>query len=464
MQSIISHYVCRECGRVEEENTERCATCGAINSFEKCIYQENGGERTIARERRSFPSINVPSVPIKKLSDVKMQESVRYQTGLVEFDRVLGGGVMKGSSVLLGGEPGIGKSTLLLEVIGNISKEHSVVYISGEETDAQVKLRAERLQINSDKINLFSSTKLASIVDMLWRERPEVIVVDSLQTLSTGDIDSAPGTPGQIKACTAALTETIKLLGITIFIVAHINKDGTIAGPKFAEHLVDTVLYFENAEGMLRVVRASKNRYGSSDEVGVFVMGENGLSCVTDPSVAFAVERDGDIPPGIVNTAVVEGTRAMFVEIQVLCTPSKSQNRRIYSDKIDVGIVQRVLAILENQLNINLSFSDVYVNVAGGIRLTDRCIELPLAAAIYTSYINEPLKKKVVFYGELTLIGEVRKVQFLQKRTNTAKSMGYEWGVYAESNEKSDNTMYYSIKNLKDIKNIIKEINISKGE
>lgn len=459
MAKIVCYYVCSECGRVEEHYQDKCPQCGKSKTLEKSILQNTGSEKTIKREMRAYPSLNnIPSIPLKKLSDVQVIESIRFKTGLSEFDRVLGGGVMKGSSVLLGGEPGIGKSTLLLQTISNLSSDHSVIYISGEETDSQVKHRAERLGLNCDKINIFSSTKLASIVDLLWRERPDVIVVDSLQTLSTSDIDTSAGTGSQIKACTAAITETIKLLGITMFIVAHVTKDGSIAGPKFAEHLVDTVLYFESAEGLLRVIRASKNRYGSSDEIGVFVMGEHGLSCIDDPSTSFAVpKRQGSIPPGIVNTAVIEGSRALFVELQVLCTPSKGQNRRVYSDKIDSSLVQRVVAILENKTNINLGFSDIYVNVAGGIHLIDPAIELPLAVAIYTSYSNIEINKKVVYYGELTLIGEVRCPSFISKRNKIALSMGYNIGVY-QGNEEEREINVLNISTLGMLENVIKEL------
>ena len=462
MSKIVSHYVCSVCGRVEDQLLDVCPSCQKSGTFERSVYEGNIGSVAYRRERRSYPSVgNINSEPLKKLSEIKIFENVRFSTGLSEFDRVLGGGIMKGSSVLLGGEPGIGKSTLLLETISNISKDHSVVYISGEETASQVKSRAERLGVDTESINIFTSTRLSSIVDLLWRERPDVIVVDSLQTLATSDIDSPQGSSSQIKACTSSLTETIKLLGTTAFLVAHITKEGTIAGPKLAEHLVDTVLYFESAEGLLRTVRAQKNRYGSSDEVGVFIMGEKGLSCVSDPSLAFAVEREGDLPPGIVNTAVIEGTRAIFVELQVLSTPSKGQNRRIYSDKVDTSVVQRVVAILENQANINLGMSDIYVNVGGGMHLTDPQIELALAAAIYTSYTGISLKAKAVFFGELTLIGEIRKAQFIQKRVRVSSSMGYNIGVYkgvSEDEEDESDVHHIEISTLKDLKKIIDEL------
>lgn len=462
MAIINSAYICKKCGRIENSSLKICPSCGEEDSFERTIVERESNSRTFLRERRSFPS-NTTSEPLKKLSDVEVSESIRFSTGLSELDRVLGGGLMKGSSILLGGEPGIGKSTLMLQAIANISKEHSVVYVSGEETDEQVKIRADRLCLDTSSISLFSSTKLAPIVDMLWRERPTVVVIDSLQTLSTSDLDSAPGTQSQIKACTHTLTETVKLLGITMFLIAHINKDGAIAGPKFAEHLVDTVMYFENAEGLLRVVRTSKNRYGSSDEVGVFMMTEHGLSCVDDISKAFAVEREGDIPMGIVNTVVEEGTRAIFMEIQVLCTPLKGQNRRIFSDKIDVSVVQRVTAVLEGQLGINLSQNDIYVNVAGGLRLTDRALELALAVALYTSYNGIELKRKAVFYGELTLRGEVRKVQFLPKRDKCAESMGFFISVSPEEDEEckenSEGVSHYKLDKLEMLNDVIKRIN-----
>lgn len=461
MAKITSHYVCKKCGRVEETLHKICPICGSSDSFERCIVNNDGGGKTFERRQRAFPSGGV-SEPLKRLDEVEVKESIRYSTGLSELDRVLGGGIMKGSSILLGGEPGIGKSTLMLQAIANISKEHSVVYVSGEETDMQVKIRSDRLGLDASSISLFSSTKLASIIDMLWRERPSVVVIDSLQTLSTSDLDSAPGTQSQIKACTAALTETVKMLGITMFIIAHINKDGGIAGPKFAEHLVDTVMYFESAEGLLRVVRTSKNRYGSSDEVGVFMMSEKGLSCIDDISKAFAVERVGNIPMGIVNTVVQEGTRAIFMEIQVLCTPLKGANRRIYSDKIDVSVVQRVTAVLEGHLGINLSQNDIYVNVAGGLRLTDRALELALAVALFTSYNGIELKRKAAFYGELTLRGEVRKVPFLSKREKCAESMGFSISVSPEdenSEEDESGITHYKLDKLENLFDVINRIN-----
>ncbi|MDY5967964.1 MAG: ATPase domain-containing protein [Sphaerochaetaceae bacterium] len=465
MAMIVSHYVCSSCGRAEEKPHEICPECGAHNSFEKCLFSD-GNYRQSIRAKRSFPSGNVVSVDVKPLSSIRAEENTRFSTHMFEFDRVLGGGAMKGSSILIGGEPGIGKSTLLLSSLSYISEEHNAVYISGEETDVQVRLRADRLKLNTDKIKLFSSTSLSSIVDMLWRERPQVIVVDSLQTLSTSDIDSPSGTQSQIKACTHALCETVKILGITMFLIAHINKDGSIAGPKYAEHLVDTVLYFESAEGMLRIVRASKNRYGSSDEIGVFVMGENGLTCVEDPSRAFAVERTGDTPAGIVNTVVIVGTRAVVVELQVLCVPSKTQNRRIFSDKIDVSVVQRVVAILETCTELNLTFNDIYVNVAGGMRITDPNVELALAVAVYTSFTSSCLKSRAVFYGELTLLGEVRKAMFERKRSRSALSMGFERIACAlgEDAEQDRDEMYINITDLKDIKTVIEKLgsNISK--
>lgn len=461
MAKIVSHFVCRECGRVESENLKVCPVCGKTDSFERCIVSSSGSERSFERRRRSFPT-GEATEGLKKLNDVKVEETTRFSTGLSELDRVLGGGLMKGSSILLGGEPGIGKSTLMLQAIEGLSKEHSVVYVSGEETDQQVKIRADRLGIDSTNINLFSSTKLAAIVDMLWKERPSVVVIDSLQTLSASDLDSAPGTQSQIKACTATLTETVKLLGITMFLIAHINKDGAIAGPKFAEHLVDTVMYFENAEGLLRIVRCTKNRYGSSDEVGVFVMGEKGLSCVDDVSKAFAVERTGPLPPGIVNTVVNEGSRAIFMELQVLSTPLKGQTRRIYSDKIDVSVVQRVIAILEGELGVNLSQNDIYVNVAGGLRLTDRALELALAVALYTGYNGIELQKKAVFYGELTLIGEVRKVPFLKKRIKAAESMGFLINVSPDDEEAKgldEGVVHYKLDSLSTLEEVIRHIN-----
>jgi DNA repair protein RadA/Sms len=377
------------------------------------------------------------------LSSVETRDGMRLDTGSGEMNRVLGGGLMRGSSVLVGGEPGIGKSTLMLQVAAqapfgvrggrqpdggeaaNTPGAGRSLYVSGEESPGQLRMRADRLGVASDRIEVLAETELTAIIEVLERVRPVVIVVDSLQTLYTREINALPGTVNQIKACTQELVEWARSRGPGLFLVAHVTKEGAIAGPKLVEHLVDTVLSFEQASAEVRVLQAVKNRFGSVDEVGFFRMTDTGLAEVADASTLFLTRRDGGVPPGVAVAPVFEGSRALLVEIQALTVPAKSGISRIYSDRIDSGRVARMGAVLEKHLGLHLAEHDIYVNVAGGIRIAEVGIELPLALALYSARTNQPLPAKTAVTGEVSLTGEVRPVPGLEKRFRACRDLGY---------------------------------------
>lgn len=428
MAKLVTKYVCTECGHVESKWMGRCPACNSWNSFEEEV-QEIEKKSSVKSHAGGMISDEKPH----SLASVEVDPEYRFNTGISELDRVLGGGVMKGSSVLLGGEPGIGKSTMMLQVAASVGRTRKTLYVSGEETQSQVKLRADRLKLDGKVIEIYSNTHLESLVSILKNEKPEIVIVDSLQTMSSNEIDGVPGAVSQIRECATGLVEVTKQLGITLFLIAHVNKEGAIAGPKLIEHLVDTVLYFDQAGSGVRLIRAAKNRYGSVDELGVFTMTSTGLEPVDDPTSFFISEREGDTPSGVVYTAAVEGTRAFLVEIQALCVPAKSGYSRIYSDKIDTSRVSRVAAVLERHIGLRLSDSDIYVNVAGGFRLDEPAIELPLAIAIYSALANKPLKGRILSFGEISLAGEVRPVPFADKREKAASDLGFKRVIMPKS-------------------------------
>jgi len=413
------HYVCSECGYDSPKWLGRCPECGSWNSFlEEKTVKEN--------KNQAQAQITVIDKALKKLSEVAVDSSERFPSGISELDRVLGGGIMSPSSVLVGGEPGIGKSTIMLQMIASACANGPVLYVSGEESPSQVRLRAERLRLDLKKINIFCDTRLEAIMEALESLKPKLVVVDSLQTLSTASVPSVAGSPNQMRACCYALSNFAKSQGIAMFFIGHVTKEGAIAGPKIVEHLVDTVLYFENAETGVRLLRSYKNRFGSVDEIGIFRMGEEGLSAVKDPTEFFiSTKEKGEFPAGIAYTAVTEGSRTFLVEIQALTVGAKGGLGRVYSDRIDSARVNRVAAILERHAGLRLTDQDIYVNVAGGMKINEVSIELPLALALYSARANKPLCENLVSFGELSLAGEVRPVAFLEKRIKASMDMGY---------------------------------------
>jgi DNA repair protein RadA/Sms len=412
-------FVCTQCGRVEAKWLGRCPDCGSWNSFEEEIAappRQKSGKAVV---------INTNENPVF-LKDIVIDPGFRFETGISELDRVLGGGVMRGSSILLGGEPGIGKSTLMLQMIEQCSFGRSVLYVSGEESPSQVKLRAERLGLSLSKISIFCDTRIEILATILEKTKPDVVVVDSLQTLSSSEVSSPAGSVNQIRCCSTELVGLSKRLGISLFLIGHVTKEGLLAGPKVIEHMVDTVLYFEQAGTGVRLIRAAKNRFGSIDEIGIFHMSEKGLVAVTNPTSFFITEREGlNTPPGIVYTAVIEGTRTFLVEIQALTVPAKSGFSRVYSDRIDNARVTRISAVLERHAGVRLNDQDIYVNVAGGMKLSEVSIELPLALALWSAVKGVSLPSRLISFGELSLSGEVRNVGFSEKREKAASELGF---------------------------------------
>jgi DNA repair protein RadA/Sms len=412
-------FVCGNCGYQSPKWLGRCPECGSWNSF---------SEETVSAAKKGSSSVPTPndSEEAKSLSDVVIEPEFRFKTGIEEFDRVIGGGVNKGSSILLGGEPGIGKSTLALQVLEKVSATYKVLYICGEESPAQIKQRALRLKLSTDNIIIYCDTRLEPIIDTIRKVKPTLIVIDSMQTLASADVSSVAGSVNQIRACTLEIIMASKQISSAVILIGHVTKEGLLAGPKVVEHLVDTVLYFDQASSGVRLVRASKNRFGSIDEIGIFRMTEKGLVPVKESQGLFISDRNTEnLPAGIAFTAVVEGSRTFLVEIQALVVNAKSGYSRVYSDKIDNARVTRIAAVLERHAGIALSDKDIYVNVAGGIKLSDVSIELPLALALFSAASSIPIDSSAVSFGEISLAGEVRPVGFLEKRAKAASELGF---------------------------------------
>jgi DNA repair protein RadA/Sms len=429
-------FKCGSCSHEEPKWLGRCPECGEWNTLiETAVSQSRGREARSAP--RSFP-----------LSSVDPQEGRRISSGIAELDRVLGGGIMKRSAVLLGGEPGIGKSTLLLQTAAAAATQGRVLYISGEESAGQVRMRADRIGAASlpggslDRIELCCTGAMEDILAILHAVKPVLIMADSAQTLHTDEAGPAPGTVNQMKLCAYELISWVKEHDAALFLAAHVTKDGLISGPKTLEHMVDTVLYFEqggnsgeagNAD--CRFLRAVKNRFGSVDEIGIFTMGEKGLAMVEDPSLLFLVRREGTIPAGIATAAVLEGTRSLLIELQALTVPAKGSISRVFSGSIETNRVSRVAASLEKHLGLRLSDQDLYVNVAGGIRINEVGVELALAAALYSARTGISLPAKTAIAGELSLAGEALPVRRRQVREKTAAGLGY--SLYTAADLKS---------------------------
>jgi len=410
------------------------------------------------------------------LAAVDPMEGSRISSGIGELDRVLGGGIMKRSAVLIGGEPGIGKSTLLLQLAAGVVTKGRILYISGEESAGQLRLRADRLGIGKDRmefIEILCSGNLEEIEKVMNNIKPALVLVDSAQTLFSEEAGLTAGTVNQMKYCSFELISWVKERDSVLFLTAHVTKEGNISGPKTLEHMVDTVLYFEQSEktsGLnetddCRFLRASKNRFGSVDEIGIFTMGEKGLSSIEETGRMFLVRRfdDSALSPGVAIAAVMEGTRTILVEIQALTIPAKGSISRVFSDKIDSGRVSRVSASLEKYLGLRLSDQDLYVNAAGGIRISEVGVELALACAIYSARTGLVLPADLVIAGELSLTGEIRPVRRLSSRVKTAANLGFAsfLGPVSEqpvlpANPEGRNFQAKGLKTARDIKSAIK--------
>ena len=407
-------YRCESCGHTEPKWLGRCPECGQWNSLRESAQTQG----MVDKAGETFP------LPIISIDP---GEGARISTGLPELDRVLGGGLMRGSATLIGGEPGIGKSTLLLQLCAKAQTKGRILYISGEESPAQIRMRADRLGALREGLEVFCSGDLGLVRATLDAMKPTIAVVDSIQTLRADEAGSIPGTANQIKYCAQELSSWAKAHDAALILVAHVTKEGLIAGPKAAEHLVDAVLGFEQGEGDMRVLRASKNRFGSAEEVGLFRMGEAGLQEVTDPSGLFLVRREegSSLPPGTAVAPVHEGSRVLLVEIQALTVPAKAGLTRVYSERIENSRVSRIAAVLEKHTGLRFSDQDIYVNVAGGMRLSEPGIDLALACALYSARSDTPLPSNTALAGELSLAGELRPVRQMRRRVKAASALGF---------------------------------------
>ena len=414
-------FKCSVCGYTMPKWLGRCPECGGWNSFEEQTVQT-----ATAAIPAPFATTSAKPIP---LSNVSALENSRFYSGIKEFDRVLGGGIMKRSAILVGGEPGIGKSTLLLQTAAAIAGKNAaagkVLYVSGEESASQIKNRADRLGLDTSNIELLCTASLESIENALNAIMPVCVIIDSIQTVCSPEAGVIPGSVSQLRYCANELVSWVKERDSVMFLVAHITKDGNIAGPKSLEHLVDTVLSFDRNEEDVRFLRAQKNRFGSVDELGIFEMSATGLKPVEDPSGMFMIRREGAIPAGIAIVPVMEGTQVFMVEIQALTVPAKASVNRVYSDNIDSARVSRVAAVLEKKMKLKFSECDIYVNVAGGVRITESSVDAALAAALYSARTDLALKEQTVIAGEISLAGEIRPVRGLKQRIKTASSLGF---------------------------------------
>jgi DNA repair protein RadA/Sms len=449
-------YKCSNCGYSQPRWLGRCPQCGEWNTLEECILDPNA---VTPAGQGSQTAVKIKPIP---LASVKAQDNMRLATGIAEFDRVLGGGAMKRSAVLIGGEPGIGKSTLLLQTAASTAKLAGkgvrILYVSGEESAAQIKDRAERLGVPSAGIELLCTMRLEDILDALDAQNPALVIVDSIQTVYSAEAGLIPGTVNQLKYSANELISWIKERDSVLIMTAHVTKEGLIAGPKSLEHMVDTVISFDRSNDEFRFLRAAKNRFGSVDELGIFEMTEKGLTEVADPSAMFITRRSSTSangtpapqPAGTACTAVFEGSRVFIVEIQALTVPAKASLSRVYSDKIDSARVARVAAVLEKRTGLHFSDQDLYINVAGGMRLSESAIDAALAAALYSARTDIAVETGTAVIGELSLAGEIRPVNRMAQRTKTAQNMGFTTVLAPEAGK--------GVKKISDVKELIKTL------
>ena len=430
-------FRCQECGHEAAKWLGRCPDCGAWNSF---VEEAKPTKTHEAHENRSFRVPQTVSSSAQRaipLSEVPSSATDRKSTQISELDRVLGGGLVPGSLVLVGGDPGIGKSTLLLQALGKIpSSSQSALYISGEESPQQVKLRANRLGIRGENIRLLAETRADLIAQAIEKDPPAVVVVDSIQTVYDPKISSAPGSVSQIREVAARFLYLAKGLQVPVFLVGHVTKGGELAGPRILEHMVDTVLYFESSQGQpYRILRAHKNRFGSTNEIGVFEMRSSGLEVVQNPSELFLSERPENAPGSVVLPAI-EGTRPVLVEVQALVSPSNHGNPRRTCLGFDNSRAAMLVAVLERRAGLDLLGCDVFVNVAGGMKIDEPASGLAVATALASSHRNRPLAKDVVVFGEIGLAGEMRAVTMPEARLSEAAKLGFTRAIIPQANLK----------------------------
>ena len=426
-----TQYVCIECGGISPKWQGKCPACGAWNTLEERV-----GESPAAASHRFAPLAG--NSPVRKLADIETREQPRLSTGISEFDRVLGGGLVAGAVVLIGGDPGIGKSTLLLQAMAAMSSSQRVLYVTGEESGDQVALRARRLELETGEVNLLSEIRLeaiqAALTDPPPEERPAVAVIDSIQTLYSSQLTSAPGSVAQVRECAAQLTRLAKQSGVAIVMIGHVTKEGALAGPRVLEPIVDTVLYFEgDTHSSFRLVRAFKNRFGAVNELGVFAMTDRGLKGVTNPSALFLSQHD-NLVAGSCVMATQEGSRPLLVELQALVDASHGSNPRRLSVGLEGNRLAMLLAVLHRHGGIPTHDQDVFVNAVGGVRITEPAADLPVLLAIMSSLRNRPMPRGLIAFGEVGLTGEIRPAPRGQERLREAAKLGFSIALIPKAN------------------------------
>ena len=433
-------YICSNCGYETLRWLGKCPECESWNSFTEEIIETSKRKPTITKSKFELNTIET----------ISANEEDRIKTGINEFDRVLGGGLMPGSVILLGGDPGIGKSTLAMQAAANINQK--VLYATGEESEKQIKLRASRLKLSSHEFYVQAETNLSDILGAINQLSPSVVVIDSIQTMYRAELDNSPGTITQIRECTALLMEEAKKKHYSVIIIGHVTKEGMIAGPKLLEHMVDTVIQFEGESNYsFRILRAQKNRFGSTNEIGVFEMHEDGLREVKNPSELFLSEREKQTPGSVV-TSSIEGTRPILLEVQALVTPSNYGYPQRVSNGFDQRRLSILLAVLEKRANVRVSATNVFVNIAGGIRITEPAADLAVCSAIASSLSDKVIDNQTIIIGEVGLGGEIRSVGHIDKRVQEAEKLGFRTAMLPSGNSKglkhSDKITIQFIENL----------------
>ncbi len=450
-------YVCSSCGYETPKWMGQCPSCNEWNTLE---------EEIIADKKTAVGSMSSSAVKkvisgAKSLSQISITDEQRYVTHIAELDRVLGGGIVKGSVVLLSGDPGIGKSTILLQICQSVKESLNILYVSGEESAVQIKLRAKRLGVDGDNVTIMTETDTQAICEYIMAQKPDLVMIDSIQTLQISELSSSAGSIVQVRESTNMLLRTGKSLGIPIFIVGHVNKGGDIAGPKVLEHIVDTVLYFEGERNQsYRILRAIKNRFGSTNEIGVFEMRDTGLMEVENPSAMLLSGRMSNVSGGCI-TCVIEGTRPILSEVQALVTTTGFGNPRRMSNGFDYNRLNLLLAILEKREGLYFSNLDTYLNVVGGMRLDEPACDLAVCMALVSGLRDIPLSEKLIAFGEVGLSGEIRSISRVQARVNEAARLGFTQcvlprGCVKQITKKPDGIEIIGVKNIKQALSIIR--------
>ena len=450
-----SVFFCSECGNESPKWLGKCPACGAWNSYvEEPKAREKGVSGSV--RRNLLPEAARP----EKLKDISLSEEIRISTGLRELDRVLGGGVVEGSVILIGGDPGIGKSTLLLQICQRLGhQDKKILYVSGEEALRQIKLRADRLGVNEENLLIYSEVGFDAIADTIAQEKPDILMLDSIQTIYQPEISSAAGSISQVREVTAELVRLAKTTGMAVFIVGHVTKEGLIAGPRVLEHMVDTVLYFEgDKNAAYRLLRAVKNRFGATNEVGIFEMKQTGLQEVLNPSEYMLNGRPVN-EYGSVAACVMEGTRPLIIEVQALLAGMAFNIARRTVTGYDYNRLLMLLAVLERKGGLKLNMLDCFVNLAGGLKVDETAVDLGVATAIYSAYLEIPLPQPVLVMGEVGLTGEIRGIPFGEQRIKEAKKLGFEKVIIPQANLTKSNAdksiELIGIRHIKQLKELL---------